>query len=98
MGFCRGWCIGTPSLHRSSWFGALRCPLIVDELRADARGKNYLLLIGKPESGGLIIPEGNLDQAHRHFVVEDLIEHAVTSRSDVVVARPPSRRRRPSTA
>lgn len=45
------------------------------------------VLSGQPESGGLIVPQGNFSQPPRNFALQDLINHAMTSRSDVLVAR-----------
>jgi outer membrane protein, heavy metal efflux system len=44
------------------------------------------VLLGSQQRDGLLSPVGNLDIPRRNFSLEDLVERAVTSRSDVVAA------------
>jgi cobalt-zinc-cadmium efflux system outer membrane protein len=44
------------------------------------------VLLGSQQRDGLLSPVGNLDIPPRNFSLEDLVERAVTSRSDVVAA------------
>ena len=64
-----------------------RSDLLTSELTLRQTLAGLNLLMGQRESEGLVLPQGNLDEPERKFVLDDLVNHAVTSRSDVLAAR-----------